>query len=282
MTRRTVLYAVLVAFALASLPTAATAGLLDDIKKRKEIVVATEAAFAPFEFVQDGKIVGYGKDMLDLLMKDLQAQGIKVTQLDLPWQGILPGLLARKYDMVATSVVITDERVKRFAFTVPNAEATQAIVVRKGDSSIKKPEDIVGKVVGTQQASGPLGALKAFDEQLRKTKGKGVKEIKEYIGFPEAYADLANGRVDAVANGLPNLAYLAKQQGDQYVVVGTFGDKAYYGWALRREDKDLLKYLDDRLVKMKQDGTLKELQQKWFGFTMETPNKDFKPLATKR
>jgi polar amino acid transport system substrate-binding protein len=267
--------------ALGSLPTRGVAGLLDDIKKRREIVVATEAAFAPFEFIQDGKIVGYGKDMLDLLMKDLQAEGVKVTQLDLPWQGVLPGLLAKKYDLVATSVVITDERVKRFAFTVPNAEATQAIVVRKG-ASIKKPDDIVGKVVGSQQASGPLGALKAFNEQLTKTKGKGVKEIKEYVGFPEAYADLASGRLDAVANGVPNLAYLAKQQPDRYAVVGTFGDKAYYGWALRLEDKDLLKYLDDRIIKMKQDGTLNQLQQKWFGFTMETPNKGFKPLETKR
>jgi polar amino acid transport system substrate-binding protein len=179
----------------------ATAALLDDIKKRGEIVVATEAAFAPFEFVENGKIVGYGADLLAVLMKDLTAQGVKVKQLDLPWQGVLPGLLAKKYDMVATSVVVTEERVKRFAFTVPIAEATLAIAVRKDDNSIQKPEDIVGKVVGTQQASAPLGGLKVFNEQLVKTKGAGVKEIKEYIGFPELYVDLANGRVDAVANG---------------------------------------------------------------------------------
>jgi polar amino acid transport system substrate-binding protein len=263
------------------LPPDARAGLLDDIKKRGEIVVATEAAFAPFEFVENGKIVGYGADLLALLMKDLTAQGVKVKQLDLPWQGVLPGLLAKKYDMVATSVVVTEERVKRFAFTVPIAEATLAIAARKDDSGIQKPEDIVGKVVGTQQASAPLGGLKVFNEQLTKTKGAGVKEIKEYIGFPELYVDLANGRVEAVANGLPNLAVLAKQQPDKYKVVGTFGDKAYFSWVTRQPDKDLLKYLNDRLIKLKQDGTMKELQQKWFGFVMETPNAGFKPLVTK-
>jgi polar amino acid transport system substrate-binding protein len=183
--------------------------------------------------------------------------------------------------MVATSVVVTEERVKRFAFTVPIAEATLAIAVRKGDASIQKVEDIVGKLVGTQQASAPLGALKAYNEELQKTKGAGVKEIKEYIGFPELYVDLANGRVDAVANGLPNLAVLAKQQPDKYRVVGTFGDKAYFAWVTRLEDKDLLSYLNDRLIKVKQDGTVKELQGKWFGFVMETPNAGFKPIVTK-
>ena len=267
--------------ALALLPPSATAGLLDDIKKRGEIVVATEAAYAPFEFVENGKIVGYGADLLVLLMKDLTAQGVKVKQLDLPWQGVLPGLLAKKYDMIATSVVVTEERVKKFAFTVPIAEATIAIAARKDDNSIQKVEDLAGKVVGSQQASAPLGGLKAYDEQLKKAKGAGIKEIKEYIGFPELYVDLSNGRVDAVANGLPNLAVLAKQQPDKYKVVGTFGDKAYFAWVTRPDDKDLLKYLNDRLIKLKQDGTMKELQGKWFGFVMETPNAGFKPLATK-
>ncbi len=266
---------------LVSLPLGATAGLLDDIKKRGEIVVATEAAFAPFEFVQDGKIVGYGADLLALLMKDLTAQGVKVKQLDLPWQGVLPGLLAKKYDMVATSVVVTEERVKKFGFTVPIAEATIAIGVRKDDASIQKVEDIAGKIVGTQQASAPLGALKAYDEHLKKTKGMGIKEIKEYIGFPELYVDLSNGRLDAVANGVPNLAVLAKQQPEKYRVVGTFGDKAYFGWVTRQGDTDLLKYLNDRLIKLKQDGTMRDLQTKWFGFTMDTPNAGFTPLATK-
>jgi polar amino acid transport system substrate-binding protein len=262
---------------LLSLPPTSTAGLLDDIKKRGEIVVATEAAFAPFEFVEAGKIVGYGPDLLALVMKDLTAQGVKVNQLDLPWQGVLPGMLAKKYDLVATAVTITEERAQKFAFTVPIADATVAFAARKGDNSIQKIEDVAGKVVGVQQASAGVAPLKSYSEQLQKTKGTGVKEIKEYIGYPEAYLDLANGRIDAVANALPNLAVLAKQQPDKYKVIGTFADKAYYGWVTRKEDTDLLTYLNDRLIKLKEDGTMKDLQGKWFGFIMETPNFGFKP-----
>jgi polar amino acid transport system substrate-binding protein len=114
-----------------SVPNVGSAGLMDDIRKRGEIVIATEAAYAPFEFVEGGKIVGYGSDVLALLMKDIEQQGIKVKQLDLPWPGVLPGLLAGKYDFVATAVTITDERVKKFAFTVPIAEATMGPSLRK-------------------------------------------------------------------------------------------------------------------------------------------------------
>ena len=59
----------------------------DKIKKTGQVTVGTEAAFPPFEFVQDGKIVGYGKDILDIIIADL---GVELNQLDLPWQGILP------------------------------------------------------------------------------------------------------------------------------------------------------------------------------------------------
>jgi polar amino acid transport system substrate-binding protein len=278
---RIVTSVVALTLSLAWLPDRAGAGLLEDVKKRGTIVAATEAAFAPFEFVEDGKIVGYGADLLQLLMADLKQQGVTVKQLDLPWQGVLPGLLAKKFDLVATSVLVTDERVKKFAFTVPIADATIAIAARKNDESVKKPEDIAGRVVGTQQASAPLGAMKVYNDKLKSAKGQGIKEIKEYIGFPEAYLDLANGRIDAVANALPNLLYLAKHQPDAYRVVGTVGEKAYLGWVTRLQDRDLLKYLNDRLIKFKEDGTMEKLQMKWFGFKMDTPNFDFKPLTTK-
>ena len=68
--------------------------------------VGAACTFPPFEFVEDGKIVGYGKDILDYIIADL---GVELNQLDLPWQGILPGVLAGKFDFVATSVSIRAE-----------------------------------------------------------------------------------------------------------------------------------------------------------------------------
>ncbi|MFL6562094.1 MAG: transporter substrate-binding domain-containing protein, partial [Bacillus sp. (in: firmicutes)] len=208
----------------------------DEIKSRGQVVVGTESAFEPFEFIQDGKIVGYGSDILSVMVDGL---GVKLKQLDLPFQGILPGLDAKKFDFVATSVTITPERAKKYDFTVPIADATMAVLKRKGDSSIQKPEDIAGKVVGSQLGSAMLTSLQTFDKDL-KAKGDGTKEIKEYVAFPEAYQELATGRIDAVINTKANLAGVLKKNPDKYEIVGTFGEPMWIAWAVRKGDKELL------------------------------------------
>jgi polar amino acid transport system substrate-binding protein len=250
----------------------AGAALLDDIKKKKEIVIATEAGYAPFEFVEGGKIVGYHADLLAVVMKDLTTQGVKVTQLDLPFQGLLAGLQAKKYDAIVTALFGTEERAKRFCFTVPTAYGTTGLVARADKSEIGKPEDLDGKVIGAPQATKYLDQMKAYSEELKKKGGKGMKEIREYVGFTEIYADLDNGRIDAAPNGLPNLAWLMKQQPGKYKLVGQLGDRTYFAWAARKEDQDVCDYMSAQILKAKKEGTLKELQTKWFGLTMELPD----------
>jgi polar amino acid transport system substrate-binding protein len=249
------------------------AGLLDDIKKKKEIVIATEAGYAPFEYVEGGKIVGYHADILALVMKDLTDQGVKINQLDLPFASLLAGLQAKKYDMIATALFGTEERAKRFAFTVPTAFGTTGIVTRANNTAITKPDDLDGKTVGAPQATKYLDQMKALSEEFKKKGGKGITEIKEYAsGFTEIYADIDNGRIDAAPNGMPNLAVLMKQQPGKYKLAGQVGEPTYFAWATRREDQDLLEYLNSQIVKLKKAGTLAELQKKWFGFTMELPD----------
>ncbi len=189
------------------------AGLLDDIKKKKEIVIATEAGYAPFEYVEGGKIVGYHADILALVMKALTDQGVKINQLDLPFASLLAGLQTKKYDMIATALFGTEERAKRFAFTVPTAFGTTGIVTRAGNAAITKPDDLDGKTIGAPQATKYLDQMKALSEEFKKKGGKGIKEIKEYqSGFTEIYADIDNGRIDAAPDGMPNPAGLMQQQ----------------------------------------------------------------------
>jgi polar amino acid transport system substrate-binding protein len=251
-----------------------TQNLFSEIKKRGKITVGTEAAFEPFEFVQDGKIVGYGSDILAYVVKDL---GVELEQLDLPWQGILPGLDAGRFDFVATAVSITPERAEKYAFTVPIADGTVAILKRKGDESIKSPEDIIGKVVGSQLSSGQMQTLKDFHEELKSTKGEGAKEIKEYVSYPEAYQELATGRIDAVANSMANLSTVIKKQPDTFEIVGTFGEAMWFSWVVRKGDEELLNYLNEKILELRDNGQLGEMQKKWFGFTMETPDSGFLP-----
>lgn len=251
--------------------TAANAAdLLDKIKADKVFTVATEARFAPFEFVEDGKIVGYSADIMAEVMKALP--GVELKRLDLPWQGILPGLAAGRFDYVVTSVTVTPERMRAYHLSAPIADATMALLKRKGDASITKPEDIAGKAVGSQAGSAQLAALETFAATL-KDKG-GPVTVSTYTDFSEAYADLGAGRIQAVVNSLPNLLEAARQRPDLFeVVLPTFGTKTYFSWAGRNDadSASLNALMDAELVKLNTSGKLAELQKKWFGAPMELP-----------
>jgi polar amino acid transport system substrate-binding protein len=169
---------------------------LAKVKAAGVMKVGTETEFAPFDFIDAGKHVGLNVDLFDEIGKEL---GVKIEWVTLPWDGVLPGLEAKKFDIVAGPATITKARMEHYVFSAPIAEATVAIMKRAGDKSINKPEDIAGKTIGGAKATAQLAQLKAFGEKL-----KGGVTVKEYVGFNEAYADLAAGRIVAVGNSLPS------------------------------------------------------------------------------
>ena len=245
--------------------------LLETIKSKKEIVIGTEAQFAPFEFLQDGKIVGYGPDLMNLVLSDMP--DVKVKQMDVPFQGILPGLATKRFDFIVTSVTVTKERASKFAFTLPIADATTALLRRTADNELAAPESVAGKIVGSQAGSAQLKALQEFSAKL-KADGKKPITVREYVSFDEAYADLAAGRLDAVAQSMANLATLTKTRADTYALIpGAIGPKTYFAWVGRKDaaSAPLLEFFNAGIAKAKSSGKLEELQQKWFGFTMDTP-----------
>ncbi|HTI18264.1 MAG TPA: transporter substrate-binding domain-containing protein [Trinickia sp.] len=250
-----------------------TNDLLTRVKANKEIVVGTEARFAPFEYVDSGKIVGYDVDLMQYVLKSLPEA--KVKQLDLPFQGLLPGLDAKRFDMIVTAVTVNKDRASHFAFTLPVADATTGILLRANEtSSIKTPNDLNGKTVGSQTGSGQLQALIAMDKKLKAAGGAGVN-IKQYVSFDEAYADLALGRLDGVAQAISNLGPLLKSRPGVFAVMPqTIGPKTYFAWVARKDadSATLLKLFSDGIARANRDGTMKKLQQKWFGTTMDVPS----------
>jgi len=250
---------------------ATASDLLAAVKEKGKLTVGTEARFPPFEFVENGKIVGYSADIMEEVMKALP--GVRLERLDLPWQGILPGLTAGRFDYVVTSVTVTKERFDTYHLSVPIADATMAILKRKGDKEISKPEDVAGKAVGSQAGSAQLKALETLAADL-KAKGTPVAGISTYTDFGEAYADLAAGRIRAVVNSLPNLLEAQRQRPDVFEVVQpTFGPKTYFAWAGRKsaDDAALNALIDAELAKLNASGRLAELQKKWFGAPMDLP-----------
>ncbi|PMR74016.1 transporter substrate-binding domain-containing protein [Billgrantia endophytica] len=254
----------------AGLITSTQADLLDDIRSEGTFTVGTEARFAPFEFIEDGEIVGYSADIMELIMPELD--GVELIRMDLPWQGILPGLERNRFDYVITSVTATPERMARYHLSAPVADATMAILKRAGEDDISEPGDIGGKVAAAQAGSAQLQALEALAAELEEA-GTPLSDIRTYTGVDEAYADLGTGRVDVVINSLPNLLEAERTRPDVFEVVGTFGEPVYFSWAGRRDDESasLNAFMDEQIQRLNEDGTLAELQEKWFGAPMDLP-----------
>ena len=241
--------------------------VLAKVKAAGTLKVGTETAFAPFDFIDAGAHAGLNVDLFAEIGKEV---GVKIEWVALPWEGVLPGLEAGKFDMVAGPATITKARVERYRFSPPIAEATVALLKRKGDASVMKPADIAGKLVGAGKATAQLAQLKAFGDSL-----PGKVEAREYVGFNEAYADLAAGRIVAVGNSLPNIAFVASQRPDTFeVVLPPFGTKSYFGY-IGRKDADYAPLMDAvqaAMLKIKADGRLATIQKKWFGAPFETPD----------
>ncbi|RWR34491.1 transporter substrate-binding domain-containing protein [Sinirhodobacter populi] len=229
--------------------------------------VGTETAFAPFDFIDAGTHAGLNVDVFDEIGKEL---GVKIEWITLDWAGVLPGLEAGHFDMVAGPATITAARIEKYRFTTPIAESTVAILKSAKDTEITKPEDIAGKAVGAGHSSSQLDQLKAFSATL-----PSPVDVREYTSNNEAYADLAAGRIVGVANSFPNIAYVAQQRPNVFAVVEPpFGEKTYFGYpGLKDADHaSLMDAIDEALMKMKGDGRLDALQMKWFGVTFETPD----------
>ncbi|WP_153772319.1 transporter substrate-binding domain-containing protein [Labrenzia sp. CE80] len=244
---------------------AAQADMLEDIKSSGEMTFGTEMHYAPFDLLVNGEYEGLCKDLMDEVTKDL---GVSPVYNDLPWTSVLPGLEAGKFQMVNAPVTITAERLERYAFTLPIADASVGLLKRAGDDRISSPEDIKGLVVGSQKGSAQLEQLKVFGEEV------GGVDTREYSSVDEAYADLAAGRLDAVAGSFPLLGYVASQRPEVFeTVTPVFGKKKYFAWVAVKSDetKSLIEEVNKIILKMQDDGRMAKLHEKWLGTAVELP-----------
>jgi polar amino acid transport system substrate-binding protein len=255
---------VLVVSSLATRPATPDEDTLAEVKKRGVVNIFVEAQYRPYEFRdQAGQIVGLDIDLARKMFEE--GLGVKCTFTDLDLAGVLGALLTRKTDLVISGITITQDRAKRFDISIPYSEAGAAILVRADETRLHGPEDLSGKVIGTQIGSSSQKAAEAFDAQLKAQGKPGYADLKTYERFPTAHQDLLSKRLDAVVQGRPPLKVLIKERPNQFRILAGIGPKAYYGVVVRKGDTALLEYINGQIRKYKQDGTLKALQEKWLG-----------------
>jgi lysine-arginine-ornithine-binding protein len=232
-------------------------------QKWAEIRMATEGAYEPFNFVdKDGKLRGFDVDIANALCERAK---VKCTLVAQDWDGIIPGLLARKYDAIVASMSITEERKQKVDFTDRYYKTPARFVTRKGSGLQITREGLKGKSIGVQRAT--------IHANYLQDNYKDVVSVKQYDTQENANIDLANGRLDGVlADSIVMLfGFLQKPEGKGFEFVGPeltdpkwFGDGA--GIAVRKEDQDLKQLLNRALAEIRRDGTYKKINDKYFPF----------------
>lgn len=242
--------------------------VLKAVTDNGKITVATEVAYPPMEYLKDGKVVGYGKDILDLVVADM---GVKLEQLQLPWDGILAGVLAKKYDMVATSVAIKPDRVTKYAFTRPLAVAQTMLVKRYKDNSMTSLNDVNGKIVGVELGSSQAQEVEAVDAKLKAAGGTGFADIRGFKSTDDMRLALAGGQIDIGTIPSFSLAPMQAQRPNTFAQLVTIGSGTLFAWVAHPDGRDLRDRVNAAIAKLEANGTLKTLQMKWFGFEMDLP-----------
>ena len=266
LSRRTVLGSLGAGLLLAT-GRSAIAAPLEALKKAGEIRVGCEAAYVPFTYRDNsGKIIGFDIDFVTRMFEPI---GVKPTFIDTQWSGVIPALYAGRFDMIP-GLSYTKERLERVLFSIPYADASQALLIRSGDKDkIKTIADMSGKVLGIKLGS-PGETLKVkLEAQLKAERGAGFKDIKTYDDHPAAYLALAQGSVDGVLNTVPTLSIVLRDKPGTFTMVENVGGNNWHGYGFRKEDSELGKFVDDRIEAMKKNGEIYAMQEKWFGFKMK-------------
>ncbi|MEW6263639.1 MAG: ABC transporter substrate-binding protein [Thermodesulfobacteriota bacterium] len=217
----------------------------------KEYINGIDANFPPFAYVsKDGKPGGFDVDAVDWIAKQM---GFKVKHQPMDWDGIIPNLVAKKIDFIASGMTITDARKKQVNFTNPYWDIKQVLVVKK-DSKVTVDQAMKGgKKVGVQR-----GTTEA--DWLKTNHGKDGRkyELVYYDSAPLSVEDVLNGRIEAAAmDDAPAHDAVGKKP---VKILGEFGmNPEKFGYAVRKEDKELLDKLNEGLKKLMASPYWKEL-----------------------
>jgi len=232
-------------------------------KDWKTIKIGTDATYPPFESIDSGgKFVGFDIEILSAICDDLK---VKCEFINQDFDGIIPALVAGKFDVIDSSISITEERKKTIDFTDKYYNTPPAIVARK-DAGIKGVgvEDLAGKAIGVQSST-----THANYSQKTYTKS----DVKLYPSADQFKLDLVNGRLDAINDDIVVLEdWLKSKEGSECcelvgivkIVPEIHGIGA--GFGVRKEDTDLRDMLNKGISDIRASGKYKEINDKYFNF----------------
>lgn len=214
--------------------------------------VGVDATFAPFEYVENGQKTGFDIELVTELAKVMGAK--KVEWVDLDFKGLIPGLQAKRFDVIASAMYITEERRKAIDFSDAYYPGGLVVMVKADNKSISGPDDLKGKSVAVQTGTKSVTFLK---EKYPEAK---LVEVEKNA---EMFAQVETGRTDAAVTGKPAAKVYAQKRPGVKVLEKQLTVEEY-GFGVRKENPDLVKAINAGLKKLKENGTYQKLIDKWF------------------
>ncbi|PPK92413.1 cystine transport system substrate-binding protein [Kineococcus xinjiangensis] len=222
--------------------------------------VGTEGTYAPFTFHDEStnELTGYDVEVVNAVADKL---GRKVEYSENAWDSLFAGLEAKRYDVVANQVSVTEERKGKYAFSEPYTVSTGVIATRADDDSVSGLADLQGK----------RAAQSATSNWAQVAKDAGA-EVEAVEGLTQAVTLLKQGRVDLTLNdNLTILEYLKSTGDDSIKIAAETDESTEQAFAFRKEDAELAAEFDEALAELRADGTLAKISEKWFGEDVSGP-----------
>ena len=222
---------------------------LSRVRKAGRITIATSAGYSPFSFYNDKKeLIGFDIDVAKELAKRLS---VDLEIVDTPWEGILNGLNARRYDGILGSMSVTEARRSVVGFSTPYYYSRTCVMVKVG-SPFKKQANLQGKTIG-------VAAGTTFERDAGRI---GAKNIRHYASDDEALMGLQRGEVDAVITDEIVSTYMATRKKVPIKRLGDTLGEEQIAAVFRKEDKTLLAEVNHALKAMQKDGFIRDLIDK--------------------
>lgn len=216
---------------------------------------------APMEYrLPSGELTGFDIELGNALCEQINRDCEWVEQ---EWSGIIPGLIARKYDAIMSSMTINDSRRKKVLFSDPYIKPYSAwFGADTLDLNEISKDNLKGKTIGVQRGTLQDGYV---TDHFR-----GIADINRYSTTTDMIMDIKTGRVDLIFLDHPAGVAALLDNDDGYKIVGElvnqpekyFGEG--FGIAFRQRDKKLAKQFNEALAELKEDGTYDKIYQKYF------------------
>ena len=264
------------------LSTIAVLAILFTNAQAGNVKIGTEGAYPPWNAKDEsGKLIGFEVELANWLCIYMKADCTIVEQ---DWDGMIPGLIMRKYDAIMAGMSITGERMKVINFSQGYADEVAQLAVMKGSSleGMDTPSGINLSLGGSNVKSALktlTGALAGktvcvqtatIHQNFLESGDVGSVTVRTYKTQDEVNLDLAAGRCDAALAAAVAFTDYAEKSGKPVVLTGpTFSGGAFgngVGVGIRKDDTDLLKAFNSAIDQARKSGKISELAIKWFGF----------------